>query len=105
MRTWPYFVPEDDELPYLTDDERAFAAVLSEATVPLICSEVSDLLIPSVIARDFQRDNGLVSALCLDGESLRTSRYAPIHCHDVCALGGMAGCRPGDAGDAGAYPS
>lgn len=75
MRTWPYFVPEDDELPYLTDDERAFVAVLSEATVPLICSEVNDRLIPSVIARDFQQDNGLVAALCLDGESLRGERY------------------------------
>lgn len=73
MRTWPYFVPEDDELPCFTDDERAFAAVLSEATVPLICSEVNDLLIPSVIARDFQQDNGLVAALCLQARACRGS--------------------------------
>jgi hypothetical protein len=79
MRTWPYFVPEDDELPYFTDDERAFAAVLSEATAPLVCSEVNDLLIPSAIARDFQRGNGLVAALWLQGESLQGERHALLH--------------------------
>lgn len=70
-RRW--FDPDDDPevAGYLTDEERAFAAALAEATAPLVTPDLNDLLLPAVIARDFHPENELVARLGLSGWSLR----------------------------------
>ena len=57
-----WFIPDLDDPAEITDDERAFAAALSEATADLVCSDVSDTLIPAAYG---DCDNPLVAGLCV----------------------------------------
>lgn len=72
-RRW--FVPEFDNETIITDDERAFAAALSEATAPLVCEGVHDILIPA--AYGDHGENALVAGLELvdhpEGRTYATS--------------------------------
>ena len=70
-RRW--FDPDDvdrEDAGYLTDEERAFAAALADATAPLVVPDLYDLLLPAAIARDFHPENQLVAALGLSGWGL-----------------------------------
>lgn len=67
MHNWRWFDPDDECAGYLTDEERAFVAVLSDETAPLVTPELSDILLPAAIARDFHPENELVAGLGLAG--------------------------------------
>jgi hypothetical protein len=66
MYSWRWFDPDDvdpEDAGYLTDEERAFAAALADATAPLVTPDLHELLIPAAIARDFHPENELVAGL------------------------------------------
>jgi hypothetical protein len=70
-RRW--FVPELDNETDITDDERAFATALSEATAPLVCEGVDDVLIPA--AYGDHGEDALVAGLSVNHQP-EGHRYA-----------------------------
>ena len=89
MTEYRWFIPEVDDPADITDDERAFAAALSEATAGLVGPGVSDTLIPTAYG---DCDNPLVAGLCVrdsyEGRYIKEVINFGVHFHGDRVQGG-----------------